>query len=440
MKKLLYILSFFFLINCSKDDGISNPSNNIIGELDFTQTLGGSKNEIAQSIVKTSDNGYAILGYTQSNDGDVLNKNNQSFDFWLMKFSSENKLLWSKTYGGSDDDRGADLIETSDGGFALLGYSSSSDLDVSQNAGNKDFWIIKVDNSGNLQWQKSFGYSGLDAGKTLVQTNDNGYLITGVLDVTASGGQGNSRNSQRHAGGDIWAIKLNSFGDKEWSKYYGGSFTDTPLGVVKTNDNGFIIVGSSDSDDVDISNNKGSYDFWVIKVSSTGNLVWEKNFGGSEIDEARAITATNDGNYIIVGDTRSSDKDVTNNNGAADLWMIKISPDGNLISQKTIGATGFDVARSISKTQDNGYLIAGSSRSSDGNFTNQGQNDAWVLKVNSQLNLEWQKTIGGSEIDFLYDAVELNNKTIIAVGESNSANGDIILNKGFSDVLIVKIK
>ena len=441
MKNTLYLLFLILFLSCSKDDGISNPgNNNILGELDFTQTLGGSKNEVAHSIVKTSDDGYAVLGYTQSNDGDVINKNNQSFDFWLLKFSSENKLLWSKNYGGSDDDRGADLIETSDGGFALLGYSSSSDLDVSQNAGSQDFWVLKVDASGNTMWQKSFGYSGLDAGKTLVETNDNGLLITGVLDVTASGGQGNSRNSQRHAGGDIWAIKLNRNGAKEWSKYYGGSFTDTPLGVVKTNDNGFIIAGSSDSNDVDITNNKGSYDFWILKISSTGSLVWEKNFGGSEIDEARAITTTNDGNFIVVGDTRSSDKDVTNNNGAADLWILKISPEGNLISQKTIGASGFDVARSISKTQDNGFVVAGSSRSSDGNFTNQGQNDAWVVKFNSQLNIEWQKTIGGSEIDFLYDAVELNNKTIIAVGESNSSNGDILLNKGFSDVLIVKIK
>lgn len=440
MKQLLYIFTLSLLFNCSKEPTINIPTNNGLKELVFANTYGGSKNDVTQSIVKTANGGYAILGYTQSKDGDIQNKNNESFDFWLMKFSSENNLLWSKTYGGTDDDRGFDIIETSDGGFALLGYSSSSDIDVSQNAGSKDFWIVKIDVIGNITWQKSYGFAGLDEGKTLIQTNDNGYLITGVLDVTASGGQGNSRNSQRHAGGDVWAIKLSSTGNKEWSKFYGGSFTDTPLGIVNTADNGFIIAASSDSNDVDISNNKGSYDFWILKISAIGTLVWEKSFGGSEIDEARAITSTNDGNFIIVGDTRSNDKDVTFNNGVADLWMLKISPEGNLIWEKTIGASSFDVARSITKTNNNGFLITGSSRSSDGGFNNNGQNDGWVLNVDESGIVKWQKIIGGSEIDFLYDAVELNNNTIIAVGESNSDNGDITSNKGFSDALIVKIK
>ena len=404
------------------------------------KTYGGSKNDVTQSIVKTNDGGYAILGYTQSNDEDITTKNNEGFDFWVMKFSSKDILIWSKTFGGSNDDRGADIITTNDGGFALLGYSKSSDGNVTSNAGSQDFWLIKISADGNLSWQKNFGYPGADYGTTLLQTDDNGYLITGVLDVTASGGEGNSKSTQRHAGGDIWAIKLNVFGDLEWSKYYGGSFTETPFGVVKTEDNSFIIAGSSDSNDVDITNNKGSYDFWILKISNDGTLLWEKNYGGSEIDEPRGITATNDGNFMIVGDTRSSDQDITNNNGAADLWMLKINADGGLIWQKTIGATSFDVARSISKTQDNGFVISGSSRSSDAGFTNKGQNDAWVLKVNALGEIEWQKLVGGSKIDFLYDAVELNNKNIIAVGESSSSNGDIPENKGFTDALIINIK
>ncbi len=441
MKKYFYIFFLFFFIQCSNHDRLFIPiipSNS--GTLDFTKTFGGSKNDIFKSIVKTSDGGYAILGYTQSKDGDIKSKNNEDFDFWIVKYNANNTLLWSKTFGGSDDDRGADIITTSDGGFALLGYTRSTDKDVTANAGSQDFWLIKLSANGNIAWQKTFGFSGADYGTSLTQTNDNGYVITGVLDVTSSNGQGNSRTSNRHAGGDIWAIKLDFTGKFEWSKYFGGSFTDTPLGVAKTSDNGFIIAGSSDSDDVDIKNNKGTYDFWIIKISSEGKLVWEKSFGGSEIDEARAISKTNDGNFIVVGDTRSSDKDIRSNNGAADVWLIKISPDGNLIWEKTIGATGFDVARSISKTQDNGFLIAGSSRSSDNGFTNQGQNDALLLKINADGILEWKKTAGGSEIDFLYDAIELDNKNIIAVGESSSSDGDISENKGFSDALIIKIK
>jgi hypothetical protein len=440
MKKTVFIISLFCLFNCSKDEVSSSQPIIIIGELDAVKTYGGSKNDVAQSVVKTIDGGYAVLGHSQSNNGDLKDKTNESFDFWVMKFTANNSLLWSKTFGGTEDDRGNDIIQTADGGFAILGFTQSSNGDVIQNNGSKDFWIAKLTRTGTLTWQKSFGFSGSDYGTSLIQTNDNGYLLTGVIDVTASGGEGNSRTSQRHAGGDVWAVKLSAVGNFEWSKYFGGSFTDTAFGVEKTADNGFIIVGSSDSNDVDISDNKGSYDFWVLKISSSGTLLWEKSFGGTEIDEARAITSTNDGNFIIVGDTRSSDVNVSNNNGAADLWMLKISPEGNLLWEKTIGATGFDVARSVSKSQDNGFVISGSSRSSDGGYTNQGQNDAWVLKTDANGNILWQKTVGGTEIDFFYDAVELNNLEIIAVGESSSSNGDIEENKGFSDVLIIKIK
>tara|TARA_B100000767_G_scaffold148805_1_gene140127 strand:+ start:3854 stop:5176 length:1323 start_codon:yes stop_codon:yes gene_type:complete len=440
MKKTVFIISLFCLFNCSKDEVNTSQPIIIIGELDAVKTYGGSKNDVAQSVVKTIDGGYAVLGHSQSNNGDLKDKTNESFDFWVMKFTANNSLLWSKTFGGTEDDRGNDIIQTADGGFAILGFTQSSNGDVIQNNGSKDFWVAKLTTTGILTWQKSFGFSGSDYGTSLIQTNDNGYLLTGVIDVTASGGEGNSRTSQRHAGGDIWAVKLSAVGNFEWSKYFGGSFTDTAFGVEKTADNGFIIVGSSDSDDVDISDNKGSYDFWVLKISSSGTLLWEKSFGGTEIDEARAITSTTDGNFIIVGDTRSSDVNVSNNNGAADLWMLKISPEGNLLWEKTIGATGFDVARSVSKSQDNGFIISGSSRSSDGGYTNQGQNDAWVLKTDANGNILWQKTVGGTEIDFFYDAVELNNLEIIAVGESSSSNGDIEENKGFSDVLIIKIK
>ena len=245
----------------------------------------------------------------------------------------------------------------------------------------------------------------------------------------------------RHAGGDYWVIKLNASGVKQWSNYYGGSFTDTAYDAIQTEDDGYIIIGSSDSDDVDITNNLGSYDFWILKISATGTLVWEKSFGGSEIDEAHAISQATDGNYLIVGDTRSNDLEISQNNGAADLWIVKITPEGTLLWEKTLGGSSFDVGRSISKTQDNGFLVSGSSRSSDGNLTsNKGQNDAWVVKINSSGNLEWQKTIGGSEVDFFYDAVELNDQTIIAVGDSNSSNEDIYENNGFSDLLILKLK
>ena len=430
-----------FLINCSEDNGTPTVQKTEI-EIDFVKTLGGSKNESATAVIKTTDGGYAILGFTQSMDGDITNKTNESYDYWLIKYDAANQLQWQNTYGGSGDDRGIDLIQTSDDGYVVIGKSKSNDLDVSENAGFDDFWVSKLDNGGSISWEYTFGFAGSDTPYSIIQTNDEGYLLSGVLDVSASNGQGDRSSAvRRHAGGDYWVIKLNANGIREWSNYYGGSFTDTAYDAIQTEDDGYIIVGSSDSDDVDISNANGGYDFWVIKISNTGALVWEKSFGGSEIDEARAISQTSDGNYLIVGDTRSNDLNVSLNNGAADLWALKISPNGTVLWEKTFGGSNFDVGRSISKTQDNGFLISGSSRSSDGNLTtNKGQNDAWLLKINSSGDLEWGKSIGGSETDFFNDVVELNNQTIVAVGDSSSSNGDVSENKGFTDLLILKLK
>ena len=437
----LFIIAFF-LVSCSKDKVNSPPQTPKIEVADI-KTLGGSKNESAQAVVNTTDGGYAILGHTQSMDGDVTNKFNESYDYWILKYDSTNQIQWQKTYGGSADDRGTDITQTIDGGYAVIGKSKSSDGEVSENAGYDDFWIIKLDENGSITWDYSFGYAGSDVPYSIIQTSDNGFLVSGVLDVSASNGQGNRASStqRRHAGGDYWVIKLNANGIKEWSNYYGGAFTDTAYDAIQTADNSYIVVGSSDSADVDISNNKGSYDFWAIKISETGTLIWEKSYGGDQVDEAHAISKTADGNYIIVGDTRSNDLDISQNNGAADLWIIKITPEGDLIWEKTLGGSSFDVGRAISKTQDNGFLISGSSRSTNGNLTdNKGQNDAWVVKINNSGNLEWQKTIGGSEVDFFYDVVELNDQTIIAVGDSDSSNEDILENKGFTDLLILKLQ
>lgn len=435
---LVSILLFQLLLSCSNGDDSNSTSD---GEVTFVKTFGGSKNDSAQSVIATMDGGYAILGFTQSMDGDITDKQNESFDYWVLKFTAEDQLEWQKTYGGSADERGRSIIQTQDGGYAIIGFSLSNDGDVTDNAGLQDYWLAKLDVNGNISWQKSFGYQGADSGISVIQTNDQGYLVSGILDVTASGGLGNSsRSENRHAGGDYWVLKLDTAGTIEWSRYFGGNSTDTPEGIVQTDDNGFIIVGGSDSDDTDISNNLGSYDFWVVRISASGNLVWEKSYGGDQIDEARAIVKSDDGNFIITGDTRSNDNDISNNNGAADLWLIKISPNGALLWEKTFGGTSFDVARSILKTQNNDFLLAGSARSDDIDVSeNNGQNDAWALKVDSNGNLQWETTVGGSNIDFAYSITELYDNAIIVVGDSTSSDGDILENKGFTDLLIVKI-
>jgi len=432
---------FIGILACSKNDDapddIKVPSVNLDATI---KTYGGSQNDKAKSVVATADGGYAVLGHTQSKDGDVSDKQNAGFDYWLLKFDGENSLQWSKSYGGSSNDRGNDFVQTNDGGYAILGFSESSDGDISENAGSLDYWLAKTDSSGNLLWQKSFGFKGRDEGIALIQTKDSGFLLVGVIDVTASEGQGNS-TAKRHAGGDYWAIKLTADGALQWSQYFGGTFTDTAYDVVEIEAGGFIIVGSSDSTDVDISSNKGFYDFWVVRISDSGQLVWEKNYGGDEIDEAYGIVSSGDGDYLIVGNTRSSTGDISLTNGAADVWVVKIDADGEIIWEKTYGGTGFDAGRAIVRVKNGGFILAGNSRSGDGDLSeNRGQNDAWILKIDAMGNLEWQKTVGGTQIDLAHGVTELADGTVIAVGESASADFDIPGNKGFTDMLTISIK
>ena len=440
MIKYFIFFFCFLLTSCSKERSQTEDPNPIAEESTWIKTFGGSKNDVAKAVIPTTDGGFAVLGHTQSNDGDLLGKPDESFDVWLLKFDASGNIRWNKTYGGSGDDRGKSLLEKQAGGFVVLGYKEITVTGDVSNTLSSNIWLASLDASGSVLWEKTFGYSGNDYGTHLIQTADGGYLMVGVLDVTASGGLGN-RSMQRHAGGDYWAIKLNASGNVEWQNYYGGGFTDTPYDVTVTPDGGYIIIGSSDSNETDISNNRGSYDFWVVKISDKGDLLWEKNYGGNQIDEAHAVLLDADGNFIVVGDTRSSDQNITSNKGGADLWVIKISPTGELLHENTFGGSSFDVGRSIFRTSNNRLLISGSSRSMDGDLTkNQGQNDAWLLQTDMQAStLYSQHTFGGSNIDFAYDAVELQNGITVGVGETSSDDGDINQNRGFSDLLIIKL-
>jgi len=441
---LLLVLTSFVALNCSKDDTVENSNPDpVTVSLDSVKTYGGSKNDSAQAIKATQDGGYVILGYTLSTDGDINDKASDDADFYLLKFDKTGVLQWGKTYGGTGNDRGFDVLENANGNFVVLGYNESSDGDVSMNSGDKDYWVLKLSSTGTIIWQKSFGYLGEDFGTSIITSNEGGYLLTGELDVVGSEGEGDTTKTfnSAHAGGDYWAIKITENGDIAWSKYFGGGFSETPKDVIQTEDGGYIIVGESDSVDIDITGNKGFYDFWVVKISNTGILEWQKSFGGTNIDTGSSIIKANDGNYLIVGSVKSNDIDVTEDKGLGDLWLVKISPSGDLISEKSFGGSQFDTAEKIINSMDGGYIIAGASRSQDGDVTlNQGQIDGWVLKIDSNGAVVWQVSAGGSKYDYLYDVTELNDGTVMAVGDTYSADADIQENKGGSDIFTMKIK
>ena len=440
MRKIVVILGLALCFACANDD--DNTQIGLNGEAEWIKTFGGSNEDIAYSVIETQDGNIGILGYTNSTDGDLSNKTLNVNDYWFLKLDQEGNILLNKTYGGSGDDRGQKIIQTSDGGYAIVGYSMSSDGDGSNNEGFHDNWILKLDNSGNILWEKSYGFSGHDHAYGLIATSEGGFFMTGFLDVTASGGEGNdtaSRTTNRHGVGEFWCHKLDANGDLQWRRYFGGSNNDRSFSVVQANDGGYVIAGFSESMDFDITSNQGSYDYWVIKLDVDGNLVWQKTLGGSGIDQSRSIVATNDNGYIIAGNSFSSDGDVTDNKGGSDFWLTKLDDDGNIVWKKNYGGSDFDFASSIRKGQT-GYIVSGYSKSSDRDLSNnKGDNDFWVIKIDESGNLLWQKNFGGSGLDLAHDAIEMADESIVLVGDTQSSDGDIIENKGLKDALVVKI-
>ena len=446
MKKIFGLLVLLALYACNTDDATVNPPTTVdfTGEVDWIRTFGGSGEDTAQSIIQTQDGGYAVLGFSNSVDGDLVGKTTMVNDYWLLKLDAEGNLQWSNTYGGSKDDRGQSIIQLSDGGYAIVGYAMSDDGDGSNNEGFHDNWILRLDSTGGILWEKSFGFSGHDHSYDVVETSDGGFFFAGFLDVTSSGGAGNEGKGSyltRHGVGEFWGTRLDADGNLEWRRYFGGTNNDRSYGVVQADDGGFVMAGSSESNDFDITDPKGSYDYWVVKVSSTGDLVWQKSFGGTGIDKAYDIAKTADGGYVVTGNTFSSDSDVQQNNGESDLWLIKLSDDGNLQWQKNFGGTAFDSGHSLKTTLDNGFVIAGNSKSGDGDLVeNFGENDLWILKTNGEGTIEYQQVFGGAGIDFGFDVLEDQNGHLLVVGETASDEFQGLSSKGSSDLVVIKIK
>lgn len=428
-------------VDPTDDDG-TNPPVGFLGELDLVATFGGSDEDSASEVVEATDGNYVVVGTTRSNNGDITDKTGTDADIWVLKIDPEANIIWSKTLGGSNDDFGHSIKNTSDGGYIVSGYSRSSDGDVGGNEGFQDFWIVKLTADGNIQWEQNYGFLGGEQAFNAFETADGGYFVSGFLDVTGSGGQGNDDGrSKLHGVGEFWGIKMDSNGNKVWRRYFGGSANDRCFDSVQTEDGGFLMIGSSESDDFDITDAKGSYDYWVVRVDDTGNLLWTKSYGGEEIDVAYGLTPSKDGNFIMVGDSRSADQDVSNPKGNADLWAVKFRGDGQLLWEKSFGGSAFDSAKSILALQNGSYVISGSTRSADGDVSaNRGQNDAWLILINESGGLQFEIAVGGSDLDFANHAMETTDNKIILVGDTLSSDGDISENKGGNDLLIAKIK
>ena len=435
------ILIFTFFFGCVKSE-LSIENKNY--ELNYIKSFGGSNDDEANDIINTSDGGFMVIGSSTSSDGLIQNKIGFESDIILMKFDSDKSIEWVKNYGGSRDDRGQSVVEVSGIGYALLGYSMSNDGDASNNEGFHDNWVILIDSKGDIIWEKSYGFSGHDHAYNIIKTKDGNLFFNGFLDVTASRGLGSTKKvgkSIKHGVGEFWCHKIDLDGNILWRKYFGGTNNDRSYDSVETSDGDFLIVGSSESNDIDISSPKGSYDIWVIKLSSNGDLLWERSYGGSKYEIANSIIQSADKKIHILGSTLSNDKNISFQMGSSDFWLLTIDSDGNLLSEQTFGGSNFDKGKKIEIDSKDNLWLTGYSRSIDFDLSsNKGKNDAVLIQLSKNRILKEVFEIGAEGEDIANSLIHFNENEIIVAGYSDSKEDYFIENKGGKDIFLAFFK
>jgi hypothetical protein len=360
-----------------------------IGAPGINRTYGGTKTDVANAVVQTSEGGYALAGYTSSLGAGIQ-------DMWLVKTDSAGNHLWNRTYGGANYDGAYSIVQTNDGGYALGGYTGSF------GAGYDDVWLVKTDGAGNMLWNRTYGGANFDDAYSLVQTNDGGYALAGST-LSSSGDY------------DLYLVKTDGFGNMLWNKTYGGTLDDVSWSVVETNDGGYALAGWT------YSFGAGSQDAWLVKTDGAGNIQWNRTYGGTNYDGAYSLVQTNDGGYALAGYTYSLGA------GSSDVWLIKTDSSGNMQWGKTYGGASYDEAYSVVQTSNGGYAIAGYTDS-----FGMGDDDIWLIKTDDFGNMLWSKTYGGIKGDGARYVIQTSDGGYALAGYTYS------LGAGDTDMWLVK--
>jgi len=393
------------------------------GDLDWQKSMGGSGFDLLQSIKNTKDGGFILAGTSSSGNSFQKKEDCKGItDFWVIKLDASGTEQWQRTIGGSGQDELLCAFQTRDGGYMLGGSSGSNPPVISagkpattktdlfnkseKSRGNMDYWIVKLDKLGNIEWQKIYGGQYADVLRSMEQTSDNGYILAGYSNSPISGDKTESNKGV----GDYWIIKINDTGAIEWQSTYGAEGDDQPYVIHQTNDEGYIVGGNSNSKNAltTIGGIVGNgTDYWVLKLDRDGGVLWSKTYDFGKTDILTSLVENKDGSYLIGGYAQSENKrpregivgkamNMVNKekDGINDYIALKIDSKGEETWSKTVGSGGEDILRKLIETRDGGYLMAGTSNSSASKDKNGsiGGNDFWVVKLKDKEKTEKVKS------------------------------------------------
>ena len=345
----------------------------------WTRSFGGNDNDYAYSVEQTNDGGYIIAGRTRSFGAG-------GYDIFLIRTDVAGDTLWIRTYGGPGSyDECRSVQQTPDSGFILVGTTNS------YGAGFEDIFILKTNINGDSIWMRTFGGGSVDHGREVQQTNNGGYIVAGL---TQSYGAGR---------GDVYLIQTDAEGNTIWTRTFGGSGNDSGRSIQKTSDGGFIITGET-------SAGIGGYNVYLIKTDSSGNSQWLRSYGGSSNDNGYCVHQTSDGGYIITGKTSSFGF------GRDDVYLIKTDADGDTLWTRTFGGSEMDIGYAVLQTSDGGYIVAGENSS-----IGAGLSDAYLIKTDANGNTLWTQTYGDSLFEFFGDIQPTFDAGYILCGSKSSS-------------------
>ncbi len=396
--------------------------------LQWQKTLGGDQSDFFSHVVNVGD-GFSIAGSSNSGiSGDKTEPSRGAVDWWLVTLDVNGNLQTQKTIGGSGNDGVGKTFSTANGNFMIAGTSDSNiSGEKSQDSrGLSDFWVMKLDQTQNIIWQKTLGGNSADGLDSAIHTTDGGYLLAGPSNSGVSGEKTEPVRGLAFTY-DFWIVKIDGLGNIEWQKTIGGDGNDFLRDVDQTDDGGFLLAGESASDAgfEKSENSRGNNDYWVLKLDTAGNIEWQRTLGGTANDLLTILRLTADGGCVAGG---YSDSPVTfeksePSRGGYDYWIIKLDSEGQIEWQKTIGGTGSDILYDLIVSSDGHYILAGSSDSPiSGDKTEEprGLSDFWIVKVSQTGGIIWQKTIGGNQADTPRQIMQLDDDSLLIGGNSRS--------------------